>query len=211
MSEQKQYDDFVHNLRTWLGATTPTPPVEGCEIGLASASSKILIGWVPKYWSVLHAIPECKIHTRRGPSTFGAEMQADGSMKAETLKLFIMQCHAKSERLTAEEYNNFGYAYAAQPEPDLEKAEWALHNALRRAKAPDVREIIQKNLRLLMDLKQSKIQGVILSTSPQATSLPQPNLQTMREVSLAIVEGNIKGVRYMTQDEVASLEKTWSS
>lgn len=122
---------------------------------------------------------------------------------AELLRLYIMQCHARSERLTPEEYNNLGYAYAALPEPDLEMAEWAFQAALQRATDPHVNKTIRANLQQLQWWK-SLMQAPSRESTP--VRLPVASLKQVSALSDDIVEGKVDKIRLMARDEIASLK-----
>lgn len=122
---------------------------------------------------------------------------------AELLRLYIMQCHARSDKLSPEEFNNLGYAYAALPEPDLEMAEWAFQKALQEATDQKVVETIRKNLK---ELRSWKLRMEAQSRERMPVRLPAGLLQQVSERSDDIVEGKVDKVRLMARDEIASLK-----
>jgi hypothetical protein len=206
-------DNGVKRLAKYLGSP-PSPP-EAYEIGVAFQTSMILVAWVPKYRCVFEILPGSTIYLAddktkeltkaqkcSGSTEDWEEVAQEDPFDLELLKRFIRQCHMRSERLKAADYNNMGYAYACLPEPDLKKAERAFRDALQKARMAkdEGMQVISANMDKLAKLKLRRPEGPV---SP----IPQDYLRELiSAINYNIREGKEPDIRLMTRDEIVSLE-----
>jgi hypothetical protein len=109
-----------------------------------------------------------------GPIAFPGPLQENGKPSPKLLRFFIQKCllTSEQERMSAEDWNNLGCAYAQLAKPNFKSAQSALSRAQALTLNEELLQIIEHNLEVLRGAVQEAAQAGTRSASKPVKASP---------------------------------------